>query len=136
MRVGGWQVIHVFAAVAVAGGVVLGLFDVAGRGWPSVLFDVVWVVLAWRIMRMGVYVSAAGGPGVRIRTVLRTVTYPWSGIAAAEARGNELWLVLVDGRAVRTAVRGIEGRRGRSGLSLDPGDFNVLLNQVRDHVTL
>jgi hypothetical protein len=150
-RAGGWQFINVFAAIFFVIGALYGLLDVIGAlvlkdvdtgGYDrlpelrSALFTVVWLTLMWRIMRSGIYY---GDEGVRIRTLPRTVTYPWAEIATAEARGNDLWLVLTNERELKTPVRRVEWRSGYRrrngfGISLSPGDFNVLLNQLQSHV--
>jgi hypothetical protein len=131
-----------FVAVAVVGSFDL-IVDVSFRdqdtggydrlqALPSALCTGVLLAFMWRLMRVGIYHS---DKGVRIRTLPRTVTYRWAEITTTEARGNDLWLVLTNGREVRTPVRRVEGhsRHQRNGIPLDSGDFNVLLNQLRHH---
>jgi hypothetical protein len=147
-RAGGWQLGHVLAAWFLVIGALIGSAGViedlflkdlstGEREWrqalPSALFTVVWLTFMVRLMRMGIYVS---DEGVRIRTVPRTVTYPWAEITTAGARGDDLWLVLTDGREVKTPVRRVERRSGhrRNGIPLNPGDFNLMLHQLQRHV--
>jgi hypothetical protein len=143
-RAGGRQMIHVLAAWGLVAVAVVGSFelvvDLSFRdqdtgeydrlpALPTALCAGVLLAFLWRLMRMGIYHS---DKGVRIRTLPRTVTYRWAEITTTEARGNDLWLVLTDGREVKTPVRRMEGHQ-RNGIPLDSGDFNVLLNQLQHH---
>jgi hypothetical protein len=72
----GWEAV----ALAVLGWTTVPLFDLSGH-WVGVTFAALaatWLLGAWRIVRMGVYV---GGSGVRIRGLLRTRTVRWHDIA-------------------------------------------------------
>ena len=137
--------VHVVAAWLLVPGALVGLsgvvvplfFKDADTGeydrWPALwpaLFTAVWLTLVWRIMRTGIYF---GDGGVRIRTLARTVTYPWPEIVMAEARDDHLWLRLTGDRELKTPVRRLAGAQTgrRGGIALDPAEFNIVLNRIR-----
>jgi hypothetical protein len=67
-----------------------------------------WLTFAWRMMRIGIYVSDAG---VRIRTTLRTRSVSWSDVAAVDlapatlgAEVDAVWLRLAGGGHIETPV--------------------------------
>lgn len=91
-------------------------FDLMGHGVRVVacLLAAVWVVGAWRILQLGVYVSAEG---VLIRGLLRTRVMPWPEIATVRIHrathrlgpwriesGNTVLLDSSDGETVNTEL--------------------------------
>jgi PH (Pleckstrin Homology) domain-containing protein len=81
-----------------------------------VVFAALWTAGAWRMSRMGVWVSDSG---VRVRTFLRTRTVAWPDVArfeiraatqgqggryAADLRAQAVWMVLKDGAAIQTPI--------------------------------
>jgi hypothetical protein len=72
----GWEVV----ALALLGWSTARKFDFTGRGvWIMVaVLAAIWLLGAWRIVRMGVY---AGAEGVRIRGLLRSRTLRWQEVA-------------------------------------------------------
>ncbi|WP_246608043.1 hypothetical protein [Paractinoplanes toevensis] len=71
----------------------------------------VWLTLAWRLHRTALLV---GDAGVRVRWLLRTRTIPWSRVSRFRTAPDvlvreRLWIVLIDGRMVRTPVQRASG---------------------------
>ncbi|MCW6006600.1 PH domain-containing protein [Micromonospora sp. CPCC 205371] len=71
----GWELV----ALAILGSATENLFRLTGTAFIALAigFAAVWVVGAFRIMRMGVYVS---GYGVRVRGLFRTQTLAWQDV--------------------------------------------------------
>ncbi|GIF05289.1 PH domain-containing protein [Actinoplanes siamensis] len=83
---GRWLVIAWEAfALALLSWATIRQFDLMGHGVRVVacLLAAVWVVGAWRILQLGVYVSAEG---VLIRGLLRSRVMPWPEIAGVHLR--------------------------------------------------
>lgn len=72
----GWEAF----ALAVLGWTTVPLFDLSGRALPVLAAGLAaaWLLGAWRIARMGVYL---GDDGVRIRGLFRSRTLRWHDIA-------------------------------------------------------
>jgi hypothetical protein len=72
----GWEA----ASLAAVGWTTMPLFDLTGRAVPATIAALagVWLLGAWRIVRMGVYL---GPHGVRIRGLFRTRTLRWADVA-------------------------------------------------------
>ncbi|MEV4351264.1 PH domain-containing protein [Actinoplanes sp. NPDC049596] len=101
-----------FAAGVALGGVALVVAEDHGAvlgfsaGWA------VWMTGVWRLYRTGLFVS---DEAVRVRWLLKTRTYPWSGIVAVSAAPalvlgeptsrSAIWLELAEGDSVETPVQ-------------------------------
>lgn len=71
----------------------------------------VWLTVAWRFHRTALLV---GDAGIRVRWLLRTRTMPWSQVDQFQTAPDflvraRLWIVLIDGRMVRTPVQRASG---------------------------
>jgi hypothetical protein len=129
-RVGGtpFQVVVSSLFTAVGAVATLGLLFLLIRGiilgtlqsWPGVLFAVLflaaWTAFAFRMSRVGVFVSDTG---VRNRSMLRTQTIPWANVKRFETRpmtkglgssyagmlrAHAVWILLSDSSALQTSL--------------------------------
>ena len=102
----------------------------------------VWLTLAWRLHRTAMVVGSAG---IRVRWLLRTRTIPWPQIDEFDTAPDvlvreRLWIVLVDGRKVRTPIQRVSGAFGSAlndgGTWLRGSDYNNLLRFLRSEMQL
>ncbi len=112
------------------------LLPVAGIGG----FLGVWLTVAWRLHRTALLI---GDAGVRARWLLRTRTIPWSQVSRFRTAPDflvreRLWIVLVDGRMVRTPVQRASGVFGSAlsdgGTWLRGSRYNTLLDSLTSEV--
>ncbi|MBP2320644.1 hypothetical protein JOF56_001029 [Kibdelosporangium banguiense] len=131
-RVGGTpvQVVAPLVFTAVGAAATLGVLFLVIRGiiirghlqpgWPAVLLVVLflaaWTTFAFRMSRIGVFVSDIG---VRNRSILRTQTIPWANVKRFETRpmikglgssyagmlrAHAVWILLRDSSALQTSL--------------------------------
>jgi hypothetical protein len=131
-RVGGMPIQMVGTSVftAIGGAATLGILFMVVRGlirgtfessaWPGVLFVLLfltaWTAAAYRMGRVGVFVSDIG---VRNRSMFRTRTIPWAdvkrfetrpmvnsvvGSFASMLRANAVWILLTNGTELQTGL--------------------------------
>jgi hypothetical protein len=95
-----------------------------------------WLTVAWRLHRTALLV---GNEGVRVRWLLRTRTIPWSQVSRFQTAPDvlvraRLWIVLIDGRTVRTPVQRGSGVVGSAlhdgGTWLRGSSYNTLLDSL------
>lgn len=104
----------------------------------------VWLTVAWRLHRTALLI---GDTGVRVRWLLHTRTIPWLQVSRFHTAPDilvraRLWIVLVDGRTVRTPVQrasGVFGSMLRDGGTWLRGSryealLDTLTSEARSHV--
>jgi len=111
----------------------LAIGNVSGTGATAILlFVLMWEVVLWRVMLVGVYVSDYG---IKIRTVHRTRVIPWSQVTrawAGQATNYDAWQIWVSAgdpeRDFETPIwrRGSRARH-RNRILLPPEEFAAAL---------
>jgi hypothetical protein len=113
------------------------------RGLPIFGFLCLWMIAAYRIMRIGLYASKSD---LRVRTVLRTQTISWSAVSSIDvvqdslSRRDRISIALASGRLIMTPVcrRGSLVREvfsSDSGLMWTEPEFDQVLAQLRHALT-
>jgi hypothetical protein len=103
----------------------------------------IWMIAAYRIMRIGLYISKSG---LRVRTVPRTQTIPWSAVSSIDivqaslSRRDGISIALTSGQQILTPVwrRGSLGHEvfsPDSGLIWTEPEFDQVLAQLRHALT-
>ena len=98
-------------------------------------FDALFLVMAWRIARVGLYINEHG---VKVRMVLRTRIVPWNAIALVRegsATGYDARAVVLalrgQQRAVETPIWHEDGApRHRNRIKLDDEEFHRLIDRL------
>lgn len=107
--------------------------ELPGAAAPTVvLFVLMWEVMLWRVVMVGVYVS---DDGIKIRMVLYTRVIPWShvtGAWAGQAADYDAWQIWVSARDPERDFETPIWRRGsrarhRNRILLPPEEFAAVL---------
>ncbi|MGS2619002.1 hypothetical protein ACVCAH_31405 [Micromonospora sp. LZ34] len=137
--------LHTLRYVVACGMSVVGLLPLCGGlaagelPWaaaPAVgLFVLMWEVVLWRIVLVGVFTS---DHGIKIRMVLRTRVIPWSQVNrawAGQAAGYDAWQVWVSARDPERDFETPIWRQGsrarhRNRIVLPPEEFAAVLSTL------
>ncbi|GIH05611.1 hypothetical protein Rhe02_36780 [Rhizocola hellebori] len=100
-----------------------------------VLFVLIWEILIWRIVLVGVYV---GDAGVKIRMVLRSHVVPWPRLArawAGQAAHYDAWQIWISTRDPERDLQTPIWRKGsrarhKNRILLSPHEFGAVLDEL------
>ncbi|MGR6319900.1 PH domain-containing protein [Micromonospora soli] len=108
--------------------------------WPIFLVCA-WLGGGWRMSRAGVFIS---DEGIRIRTIFRTRTLPWSSVARIDSwptrasgfprQTEAIWVLTRDNKPIETPLVSAQKRWGSSAprVALTNADYHQALQTLRE----